>query len=125
MKRILALACALLLAPCVALAQQDYPSVIIGSQQVSATTTTSTPAALPSAADAIYHTITFYNEGTHDGWCAIGGSGVTATTSSPDLVPAGKAVRVAVAGGAFVACITATSTATIDVYQSNGPVDLQ
>jgi hypothetical protein len=125
MKHVLALAGALLLAPIApACAQQVFPSVIAGSFQVSATTTSSTPAALPSTSP-IYGTITLYNESTHDAFCALGASGALATTSSPDLVPAGKALRVAVGGGAYVACITAASTATVDVYQSNGPIDLQ
>lgn len=103
----------------------------LGGQVVISATTSSSNVALPASTIA-FPAVTVFNKGSNDAYVALGGSGVTATTSSV-VVVAGTSYTFwvnspgsGVAGGpnTYIAAITASGSATLVVYQASGPVNL-
>lgn len=103
---------------------QPLPSsVVAGNASISATNSSSR-VALPAAVNP-FGALTLVNAGTKDAYCVAGGSSVTATTSSPWYLPAGRTLAGVYASDAYVACITAGSdTTTVKIIQANGPVQV-
>lgn len=117
----LALLAGLLVASAPTLAQgppsPDPISVLTGQNKIDATSS-SARIALPGSSVAI----TLYNKGAKDLFFTFGSSSVTATTSST-LLPAGAHLTLWAGSNTYVAAITAGSdTATLVVYQANGPL---
>lgn len=89
-----------------------------------AVTTASARVALPATNAAQFNTVCVFNAGTSPAYMALGTSTVTATTSGI-YVPASRGICVWAASTVTnVAAITATSTATLIIYQANGPVPI-
>lgn len=103
---------------------QPLPSsVVAGNASISATNSSSR-AALPAAINP-FGALTLVNAGTKDAYCVAGGSSVTATTSSPWYLPAGRTLAGIYASDSYVACITGGSdTTTVKIIQANGPVQV-
>jgi len=94
---------------------------LAGFVTVSVTNSASAGAALPGSTQA-FPALTLKNSGTKDAFCAFGGSGVAATTSSTPI-RSGDHVNMWAGTGTYVSCITGgTDTTTVTVYQANGPV---
>jgi hypothetical protein len=108
-----------------ALAQSAPPQPLPASvlcatcQTLLAVTNQTGSVALPSA-NLAYNALTLYNVGAHDAYFAQGDNTVAATTANVRL-PAGTQMTVWVSG-TYVAAITASSTTTIYIYQSSGPL---
>lgn len=101
---------------------QALPSSVLAGYATISATSTSGRVALPAAV-VPFNTITLFNAGTNDLYFATGSVTVAATTSSPKL-PAGTRITLWNAN-LYVAAITSgADTATLHVYQSNGPIYL-
>lgn len=60
------------------------------------------------------------NTGSNGAFVALGGAGVTATTSSPAYVPAGGFLNLAVGTATYIAAITASSTTSLTISTGTG-----
>lgn len=98
-----------------------YPPSSITPISFSATTGSgSSPVALP-ANQLHYPGVGFMNVGAQEAFCKLGGSGVTVSTASYQFeVPAGGFRAAWDATDGYVVCVTATSTATLRISQTNG-----
>lgn len=96
-------------------------AVLSGTLNAVSVTNTSAATALPSSV-ASATAITVLNNGTKDAFVALGGSSVSATTSSTVVHP-GIPVVLYIGSSTYIAAITGGSdTTTLTVYQGNGPV---
>lgn len=119
----LLLAAALAFAAAPALAQVPPSAPVIGATiNAQAVTASTSRAALP--ASAAYNALTINNYGVKDAFIALGGTTVTATTSSIP-VRAGKHITIYQGTAVDIAAICGGSdTTTLDIYQATGPVNL-
>jgi hypothetical protein len=96
-------------------------SVLGGYKALSVTATTGN-AVLPVVPATAFSALTIYNSGTKDAFFALGGSTVTATTSSIKI-GAGVALTFWVGSNTYVAAICGGSdSTTLDLYQASGPL---
>jgi len=128
LKKLLAAALFLLAIPAAAQQLPIPPTAALapGVQPViNVTNATGTaPVQLP-ASTVPYPAVTLLNSGNKDAYCALGGPGVVATTSSPPL-RAGTSLPLLAQGNGYVACVTAsTDTTTVTVYQATGALSLR
>lgn len=98
------------------------PLAVIGGTAVLSATDSSSRVALP-ALPYPYMAVTVYNKGTADIFVALGDVTVAATASSIPI-PAGLFVTLYVGDNTYLAGITASSTASVYLYQATGPVNL-
>jgi len=97
------------------------PVSVLSDSAVLSVSNSSTHVALPSAAASAI-AVTICNTGAKDGYFALGGSSVNATTAH-GLVRAGGGVAIYSGANAYVAGITGGSdTTTFTIYQGNGPL---
>lgn len=68
--------------------------------------------------------ITIMNSGAVDAFVRLGGSSVTAATTDVKI-KAGSAFSMWIGSNTNLAAITASGSTTIDVWQANGPINLQ
>lgn len=122
----LALGWAIVAVPAVAQAPPSPPGVAVLANITtpSISATTSSGAARVALGDdiSIYSTVGLQNMDLNDEvFCQVGGSSVTASTTSYRVTVAPNSFRAFWGGSAtYVACVTAASTATVRVTQSNG-----
>lgn len=136
MKKIIALlALPLLFLAGAAMAQSNPPApppyAALGAQTSLSATSSSSRVALPASVNA-FGAITIQNtSATVDAYVALGGSTITALSSggaclaptfTQCLIPAGQTITIWAAGNTYVAGITASSSATLLIYQGTGPV---
>lgn len=123
MKKVLTFLGMLLFAlPAVAQAPPNpAPTSVLAGQVVVSATTSSSRVVLPSTA-LLATALTVYNKGAVDAFFALGDVTVTATVSST-IIPAGTRITVWKGTNTYIAGITASSTASLVVYQSNGPLE--
>lgn len=102
------------------------PGSVVAAAPVSLNATTSSgssPVAL-SDTTGVFPFITIGNVGTNEIFCQDGGVAVTVSTSAYHVSVPGGAYRTIWSTNGYVACVTATSTATARITQSNGAAQL-
>src|ERR1043166_776685 len=126
MDRLLPIAAALVAAfftyvsPAAAQPPQPPATATLGGYTSLSVSGSSSRVALPAPRTPFF-AITIYNSGSNPAYFNVGDVTVTATTSNT-IIRAGTRLTVW-ASGAYVAAITASSTTTLDIYQSNGPIE--
>lgn len=121
---LLAVGLAFIAVPAIAQAVPDVPPTAVIGPVYNAVAVSASSSRTALTGTAAYRSITINNYGVKDAFVALGGTTVTATTSSIP-VRAGKHITIWQGTAVDIAAICGGSdSTTLDIYQATGPVSL-